>query len=75
MSGTCCVLIGWYELTNDCMFAVEQGCAQIDSKGRLVVLSERIAELPPSLQVVIGVAEWFGDDLSSVDVVNVAPET
>ena len=61
-------------LANDCMIAAEQGCAQIDSKGRLVVLSERMAELPSTLQVVIGVAEWFGDDLSSVDVVNVAPE-
>jgi DNA phosphorothioation-associated putative methyltransferase len=61
-------------LANDCMIAAEQGCAQIDSKSRLVVLSERIVELPSALQVVIGVAEWFGDDLSSVDVVNVAPE-
>jgi DNA phosphorothioation-associated putative methyltransferase len=61
-------------LANDCMEACEQGCAQIDAMGRLLIHAERVMELPPSLQALIGVAEWLGDDLSSVDVVSVTPE-
>jgi DNA phosphorothioation-associated putative methyltransferase len=61
-------------LANNCMEACEQGGAQIDGKGRLIVHAERVSELPPSLQVVIGVAEWLGGDLSSVDVVSVRVE-
>lgn len=61
-------------LANDCMKACEQGTAQIDAKSRLLVRSERVPELPSSLQVVIGVAEWMGDDLSSVDMVSIGVE-
>jgi DNA phosphorothioation-associated putative methyltransferase len=61
-------------LANNSMEAVDQGVAQIDAKGRLIVRADRVSELPPALQVVVGIAEWLGDDLSSVDVVSLRAE-
>jgi DNA phosphorothioation-associated putative methyltransferase len=61
-------------LADSCMEAGDHNVAQIDARGRLVVHASRVSELPPSLQVVIGIAEWLGDDLSSVDVVGVRVE-
>jgi DNA phosphorothioation-associated putative methyltransferase len=61
-------------LANDCMYAWEQGIAQIDAKGRLVVHAQRVYELSAALQVVVKVAEWLGEDLLSVDVVYIHVE-
>jgi DNA phosphorothioation-associated putative methyltransferase len=61
-------------LANDCMEAADDGCALIDAKGRLLVHAMHVPELPPSLQAMIGVAEWLGEDLSSVDMVSVGAE-
>ena len=61
-------------LANDCMEACYSGFGLIDAKGRLLVHAERVKELSSSLQVIIGVAEWLGDDLSTVDIVSVSPE-
>jgi DNA phosphorothioation-associated putative methyltransferase len=61
-------------LANDCMEACEYGFGLIDAKGRLLVHADRVKELSSSLQVIIGIAEWLGDDLSTVDIVSVSPE-
>jgi DNA phosphorothioation-associated putative methyltransferase len=61
-------------LANDCMEACDNGLGVIDTKGRLLVQAERVKELSSSLQVIVGIAEWLGDDLSSVDIVSVLAE-